>query len=719
MNLLGGNRINPGLLCAGLVTMLPVSQVSATELEEIVVVATKREVKMQDVPITLTAISGEGLEKMGVAGMDQLTVAVPGMNFGRQNTATIVFLRGVGSNSGSPGNEASVATYIDGVYQPNARLNIDSFNDVERVEVLKGPQGTLFGRNATGGLLHIITKDPTQETEGRIKAGYGNFDTFEGSFYGSTGITDNLAANISVYMKDAGESFIDNPLPGLEYVAPEERSVRVKLLYTPSDKTTIKLSARYFEAEQSNFTVRQPLPGVQNIAGFGYSGDWYTIANNRISLGDFEGKRMDLQVRHSLSDIDIISVSGYARDDSYSPFDSDAGPTFASESISPTFNESFTQEVRLESTYESRLQWIAGMFYMDNRYCFCDYMNFSPSALTLNPEGLQIVAKGYGETIGMAFFGEAEYALTEQTNLVVGLRHNKDDLEVRASNLTLGVPRYPETVREDDFTKTTYRLGINHHFTDTLMLYATASRGYKSGVYNVLNAGATPPAPNALQPEVLDALEVGFKSDWLDGRLRLNGAIYHYDYKNLQLQTIALTTVVTANAAAATNKGAELELQAQATDNLSFNMGLAYVDATFDEYIGVTNVPNPTTGRGNVSLNGDFSGNTLFRTPEISYNATVNYLVPTDAGNFNINLTYYYSDEYFWDEMNRVREPSYSLINGAVSWEDTSETYKVSVWGRNLSDEEYSAYSSPSTASGDGYSPAEPRMYGVNLEYRF
>lgn len=681
-------------------------------LEEIIVTATKRERSMQDVPITMSAISGDSLDRLGIKGMDSLAVSTPGLFFGRSVGGAVILLRGVGTANAAAGNEPSVATYIDGVYNPNANANVASFNDIERIEVLKGPQGTLFGRNATGGLIHIITKDPTQEPEAKLKVGYGNYDTFESGFYGSTGLTENTAASISVYHKNQGEAPVDNPLPGREFLPDEDLSIRGKWLYTPSEQLEIKLTGFYLDYESSAFTARQPKPGVIAQGGGTYTGDYYKIANDLPTSASYEQKGANAQIRYSFGSVDLISITSWADDSQFTPFDNDGTGAFIQDSYGDIQAETQTQELRLVSTNDSKLDWILGLYYFDNSTSYEPLRVELPvfGGLTLNNFAEQDVKS-------WAAFSEGTYALTERTSLTLGLRWNEDDLDYSGNSFSTFGTIFPPTTRSQTFKKSTYRVTLNHNFTDSLMAYASYSRGYKTGLFNLINLGG-PPAP-AIRPEILDALEIGFKSDgWADGRVRLNGAAFYYDYQDLQVVTIGTASLSTTNAAA-TIYGVELDINAQVTDRLSLMTGMALNESEYDEYVGFTNRPAPS-GFGNVAVSPvDFAGNELQRAPPFTFNASLYYTVPTEMGEFSYSLMYYHNGGFYWDEDNRVEEPAYNIVNTELSWMDSSMKYKVSLWGRNILEEEYSIYTNNSPSSGDAYTPGERRMYGVRVEYNF
>ncbi len=700
------HSMRPSAMTLALAAVLAPGAGAAT-LEEIIVVATKREQSIQDVPITMLSHTGEALASKGIESVTQLSEVVPSLNINTGSGTTIVMLRGVGTSAVTAGNEPSVATYIDEVYNPAPTANMSSFADVERVEVLKGPQGTLFGRNATGGLLHVITRDPSHDPELTLRGGIANYGTWETGLYATTGITDTLAVNISANYKDADKSYVDNQVPGVNFLPENRYNVRAKLLYTPTDNTEVKLVFSEEHYESSNNMIRTPLPGVTARTGEVTPDGWHKAAHEIVTYNEYDNTHVSLHLRQSFSDVDLVSITAYRENEYFSPYDNDGTSVFDTNSYAQTNTRFFSEEVRLMSTGDGSLHWIVGLFYSD----FSTY--YDPLRVEL--PGVTIFNRGEQQNVGKAVFGEIDWAFTEKASLVLGLRYNEDELTLDQRPTTInGNAIFPYTSLEEDFEKLTYRAGLNYRFTDDLMVYVTASRGYKGGIFNMANLGGPPSAP--VQPEELDAIEVGFKSSgWFGGRATLNGAVFDYDYQNLQLVTIGSGTTTTANAAAASIRGAELEMDAQVTDKLRLSAGVSYLDSEYDEYFGITNVPNPN-GMGNVATTGNFAGNDLMRAPEMTFNAALNYVLP--AG-FDVVVNYYYNDGFYWDEDNRIKEPSYEVVNFSFNWRDPAEKVKLSLWGKNMTDTEYSVYSTNAPPAGDNYTAAAPRTYGISGEYSF
>ncbi|MFA5630970.1 MAG: TonB-dependent receptor [Porticoccaceae bacterium] len=687
----------------------------SASIEEIVVVATKREKSIQEVPITVTAVTAQGLEKSGIQGIATLGQVVPSLNVSQTAGANVMFIRGIGTNLAAAGNEPSVATFVDGVYSPVPRTGaIYGFNNVERVEVLKGPQGTLFGRNATGGLVHIITKEPSNEPTAKLRIGYGNYDTYEANFYGSLGISQNAAGDVALYYKDQGRSPIDNPLEGKNFVPENNFSWRSKLLVTPNDDLSIRIIGYYADFESSQGSIRQPLPGAFASTGLGYSGDFFKIANEFVGYTTVESKGVSAQFDYSLSNFDLVSITSYGKDEAVTYFDGDGSAAFIQTAVNPILSETLTQEIRIESKKSESLEWITGVYLYKNKSSYDPFRISSPT--------VELV--GYSKQIveAWAVFGEVRWEFLDETGLSVGLRWNQDDIEMSGITYANGVSSIGSYEQEDDFGELSYRIGLDHQIEGYGLIYANYSRGFKTGVYNLINVGQPGPA---LEPEVLDALEIGYKSRYFyDGRVRVNASAFWYDFKDLQLVTVSTTSLQSANAAKAEISGAEMEFEFQATEDLWVAAGVAYLDSEYKDYLGLTNRPRvDSSGRpvgGNIAnIPADFSGNELTRAPDLTYNLSAVYVIPVYTGDLSFSLSYFYNNGFYWDPENRLEEPSYGVLNAEVSWSSYGNNFKFALWGRNITNEKYSVYTNNSPPSSDAYGPSDPVMYGFYLDYSF
>ncbi len=682
------------------------------QIEEVVVVAQKRQESLQEVPVTITALSADDLAKGGIESTLELATVTPSLNIAQQASAAITFIRGIGTNTATIGNEASVATYVDEVYFANATLA--KFNNIEQVEVLKGPQGTLFGRNATGGLIHIITKDPTQETQVKLKVGYGNYDTVTGSLYAATGISDYLAADLAVYFKDQGEGFIDNSFLGGEHQPEEDLSFRTKWLITPNENVDIRLTAYDVSNEGSASMARQVREGGIGFVGTVFSGDFFDIPVNRNARWEVDRQGVSANIKFRTDLLEFTSITAYNDDESSFLLDQDASTLDILTIDAAISSESFSQEFRVASLGDGDFSWLLGLYYYENE------SGNVPTSILQGPALAPALAlENHQETKSYAVFAEGHLQLTDQFGFTVGLRYSRDEIE--ASNATIlggGALSVPSSA-DKNFDEPTWRVVADYHLAEQQLLYASYSRGYKAGLFNLVGTTSPPfmlPAP--AEPEIVDAYEIGYKSQWMDNRLRINAAAFYYDYQDIQVTTAVATGSITSNAAAATIIGAEIDVLFLATERLDLKLGLSLLDTEYDRFpngLGRT----PALGGGNMDVFSDLSGNSLPRTPDYTVHAGANYSIPTDIGQFGATVTYYYNDGFFWEADNRLTEDSYHLINAELSWLSLDERYRLSLWGKNLADEEYSVYTISNNMAGDLEAPASPLTFGVSAEVSF
>ncbi|MFA5631339.1 MAG: TonB-dependent receptor [Porticoccaceae bacterium] len=742
------------------------------QIEEIIVTAQKRSERVQDVPIAISAFSGDGLEKAGVNNADTLSQVVPGLQFGRQVGSSVPYLRGVGTQQAAGGEEGSIATYVDGVYRLSPYSVIQSFNNIERIEVLKGPQGTLFGRNATGGLVHIITKTPQAETAGNLSISYGSYDTFAAGFYGTTAVVDNLYTDLAITFSDQGKGYGKNRFTGNDANKSEEFGIRNKWRWDTSDNTDVTLAVDYTDMESSISIARQPAPGSLGvdgqvvfagcIAGLGgnpgspspseagicapvaaanatvNTGDFYDINSDTDPYYEAEDYGIQLEIRHSLDTLDVISISSYRENKASQILDQEGSilPVI----YAPLQNraDSLQQEFRLESSNQEGLRWIAGLYYLDSQTSY-DTFNLSGFGVAgLVPNAIAYQADPAQETTSYAAFLQLDYQLTSKTNVTAGFRLSHDKREYSASHqIVLGGPAGPFFTSLSDFhsaeyvpipitadgamvlsdqkswTEPTWRTSINHQFTRDLMLYASYNRGFKSGLYNLPN----PSNPGPVDPEFLDAYEIGFKSMWFEHRLQINGAAFYYDYKDLQLNSAAVGSTLTLNAGEAEIHGAEFDIIALPIDNLELRLGVSYLHT---EYTSFDNAPffTPTGFGGNFVYSGDAKGNKLNRSPEFTGNLSATYEAATELGLVTVFGNIYYNDGFYWEPQNNTEQKSYTLLNAGISLTLPGDNITFTLKGVNLSNEKYSYYDDVATF-GSAVSSAEPRTYHAKIEYAF
>jgi iron complex outermembrane receptor protein len=696
--------LTSGLALAATYPTTSNAQGTAT-LEEITVTAQRRNETLQSVPISVSAITAETARKMGVVTTDDLNVTTPGLNLTHQTAALVPVLRAIGSTNSSAGDEPSTALYVDGVYWPSMPGSVIALSNIERVEVLKGPQGTLFGRNAMGGVIHIITKDPTATPALRASLGYGSYGTAAASFYGSTRLAENLAANLSASYMNQDRGFGTNLFTENDLYKERELSLRTKWLFNLTVNTELKITADYNDLNSSLGVPRRAAPGAVLLDGVTkYSG--FRINNENLDpYAKVEQWGGSSHITHDFSKTRFVSITAYRVTDSTEIHDQDGTPSPLLDLTIPISTKMLTQEFQLLSAESSSFHWVLGAFYLDGS------SEYHPLRITGRAIRLPFIEKfARQDTESWAGFGQATFPLFSGVNLTLGARYTFDKRHLRGKDVS-SVGILAKADKERTFSNPTWRTALDRKFTEQIMGYVSYVRGFKSGVFNTTNIAADP-----VNPETLDAYEFGIKSDLMDRRLRLNAAAFFYDTTDLQLNRVVPGGSALFNAARGKVKGFELELAAVPSDALTVRGGLSLLDAKYTSFPDAPfTTPRPTGG--NSIAAGDASGNMMARTPKWTLNLGADLARSTAVGKIGLTVNYYYNSGFFWEVDNRVREGSYHLVNAQTSWIFTDERWLLRLWGKNLLDEQYQIHLN--TGNGDQATPAEPLTYGLSVDYHF
>jgi iron complex outermembrane receptor protein len=682
----------------------PTPQEATSQLDEVVVTAQKRTENVQTVPIAIVALSAARLESAGVSDIGQLQQLVPGLKANTTVMGAQPFLRGIGYGSSFPGLESPTTLLIDEVYSPSPAASLFSLNSIEQIEVLKGPQGTLFGRNAVAGAINILTRNPTQTRRLDADLEYGNYETVTGRFYGNMPISDTVAANVSLYYKDQGEGWGFNSFTGKDWRKGHSFDSRAKLRFTPDDETSFLLTAWYNKMD-GDYPATSIRPGTIGVGGLN-------------TLGFFDGRAQDQQstseqygvsgrFEHDLGWASIVDIASYQHLDAYFRSDNDgtaADPALGTGgllSVLDWSDRTITNELRLVSPNDGLVTWVGGLYYLNE---VTDPVNLTSSTSTAP------LVSSKQETESVAPFGEATIKLRPDTRLTLGARYNYDKRTFSAASLAAS--------RETTFEEVTWRVSLSHDLTDNILIYASANRGYHAGSYSL----SSPTAP-VLNPELLDAYELGFKSQWFDNKFRLNIAPFYYDYSNVIIRSSPATGgAVLSNAAAAEVKGLDIDFQIVASSSLSIFGGVEFLDAKFTDWPGaavtVHNTTGPLAGTNSTVQLVNGAGFKLTNAPDFSGNLGARYLYQISAGELAFNAAYSYRSKIFWDPGNRLTEKPVGLVNGSVVFTPTNGNWNIGVFGQNLTDEHYNAQYTD-TASGDIGPPAAPRTYGVRVGVKF
>ena len=731
----------------------------AALLEEIIVTAQKREQSLQEVGIAVTAFTGEQVQTLGFARSTDVAAMTPGLNYTVPNAESSqinFFLRGVGLNDFADANENPVAVYVDDIYRPAmGGLSFQLF-DVDRVEVLRGPQGSLFGRNTTGGLVHYITRRPSQAPDGYIDFSLGKFNEVKMEAALGGGFGENAAGRLSV-ARHKHDGYTKNRA-GPDYNETDALALRGQLAFALAENFDLLVNAYYSDNDaavgawqhqatkldangdsvplgpgEQTITVDCNADGALNAADmrpapgtdcFGYrdsDGDPHAGDYDRDGRVEVETSGVSINMNWDMNGIEVTSITGFQNVDRLQSEDTEAGPNPL---IMPTFRaetKTFTQELRAAGAAE-RFRWLAGLYYFDNE------VDGHYSLDLLNLGFVNFEANFTQDTQSIALFGQAEFDLNEDWTLIVGLRGASEEkeldyLNVDTSGFFTNVIGLPSNVAFDFDTGTagdlakhdkgsiSGKLELDWRPQEDLLIYGSISRGVKSAGFNVgfldgnLIFASNTPETLPYDDESLLSYEAGFKSSFANGRARLNGSAFYYDYSDFQTFRFELLNQVIFNADAEMT-GAELELQASPAAGWDFLLGLAVLDPK------AKNIPSPSGGTFN---------RTPVAAPKFSATALARYEWPALGGKLAVQAWGTYQSALYYDIQNVSvsRQGGYGLGNLRISYADAAERWEVAAFVHNIADEEYLSYTFDFTGTFGFNQQAygKPRWAGLTLRY--
>jgi iron complex outermembrane receptor protein len=686
---------------------------TADSLAEVVVVAQRRTENAQTVPIAISAISGDTLaQTFGVNNIETLQQAVPGLNISMDTGNTKIFLRGVGTTAVATDN--SVGVYVDGVYVAAQAASFMNLANIDHVEVDKGPQGTLFGRNTTGGVVQIVTKTPSSTPSADLTLGYGNYNTFTLNLYGTSGIAPNLAADFAFYYNNQLDSPGMNVTTGAKNIFRQNTQViRNKWLWTPTDGTTVTLALDYTQDRQANGIVWSFLPGAVGVDDKTTYLGFYNTASDLDNHWTDRNYGASLRVEQDLGWSRLVSITG-ARDSlNIHTLDQDATPLHLIDANPlPELDETLTQELQLQSPVgNERFKWIVGLYYMNDRFASLPLVinegDYSPSGLTYTMVDVYVRES----TRSYAEFGQATWEFLPGTHLTLGGRNTDDTKSVGGNTLVDGFDAVHGR-QTADFSKVTYRAVLDRQFTPDILGYVSWNTGFKSGQYSLVNFTEPP-----VKPEVLTAYETGFKTEFLYRRLRVNASAFDYKYRDIQVQEVVVGGTQLVNAAQATIYGLDLEINAKLTRSLSLQASLEWLHARYTDFPNDPSyVPARAGGNDLITING--AGFHMSNAPDFSAYGAANYTMAVAGGMLDVNVNGSYNSGYYWDPDNRLRQPAFALLGGYAKWTDGEGKWSYRLWGNNVTSRHYYPYED-AFAFGDIYSPAMPATYGVAVERKF
>lgn len=699
---------------------------SGSEIQEIVVTAQFRKESAQTVPIAITAFDTKALATSGVSNTADLQFVAPAFQF---NTALGAYsqprIRGIGATGSGPGYESPVATYVDGVYIAASSTLQFSLNDIEQVAVLNGPQGTLFGRNATGGLVQVTTRKPSYDLTTDAELTYGNLDSIVAKAFVSGGLTDHLAASLSAMYDYQGKGFGRNLFTGRYVNTHRNYALRGKLLWEPTSETSVTLAGDYNRTSGVLPAIR--LVSISRI-GTRSPGGPFDISETVDPQQTVRQGGGSVTIEHDFGPVRLVSLTAYRAAKLTGFNDTDRTPAPIGLLRPEQDDKQFSQEVRLLSKGSSRLNWVLGGMYFWSKSRLNPYTIIPPTGTldVFTKEGLN----------SYAGFVQGDYEIAEGTKLTAGVRYTSDkrDISLAALFTPLGapaaVPAAPPYTAAKTFKKLTWRLSLDHQFSNDLLGYVSYNRGFKSGFF--LPFAFT---PTTVRLEQIDAYEVGFKSDLFDRKLRFNAAGFYYDYSNPQTTQINNGLITLYNAESLKSYGVDFDATIKPSKRLTTRVGLSWIHARYNSFpSGALTIPitpqtpppaPPAPNGGNQIIFGpcpnasganpcDATGNHVQNTPDWTWNASINYTLPTAIGEFALSGNYYHNQGWYPEPDNRTRIDAYDIFNASVTWTNLSGKLDVRVWGKNLSNKAYPLQAAESDV-GDVRVFAPGRTYGVTV----
>ena len=783
------NRLLSGVALAafGLITFVPAATAQETDgtddsnrrLATVTVTAQRVEQNLQEVPISVTAIDGDALKARQIDGFDQLQYVAPGLNFNagvnaRQSASTI---RGIGTSLFNIGVEGSVGIVVDGVVMGREGAGIFDFSDVERVEVLRGPQGTLFGKNASAGVISIVTKAPSDELEAEFNATYGSFDETDLSGSVSGPLAKGVKGRISAY-SNTRDGYITNVNPNApqhKINEKDEYGFRGKLAIDLSDTFDVTVGADYAhrDAASGALTLRSASAGGTGSGLLGYGvpvigpvtagygivagPDNKQIASDAPFTSDMKSYGGYVEANKQFGDFDFVSLTAYREWKSLDNNDADLIPLPMLAVNSGDLDQNqFSQEFRLVSPRNQALTYTLGAFYFhqeidqDNTQsgtAGLDLLGALPSGLLLGTDLTSSV-----EETNIALFGQAEYAVTDKFSLIAGLRILDSDLSAEQfRSVTPGaVGPYagqnvtPEPLKGDaDDTAFVWRLGAQYYLNDDVNLFATVTRGYKSaGIVTGLTINATEAGGTTLptvDPEIPTQIEAGIRATSWDGRLVTNFTAFRSEIEDFQAQALVpgpsgTSIFSVTNAGTAETYGLEGEITVLPVDGLTLSTAFAYTNATFDKFPEAPCYTlQPVGSNACIDADGDgkgdyqnLAGKDLANSPDWVINGLGRYDFGLTA---NLNAYVQVGVQYRSDAISsNTNDPNtkldgYTLVDaqlGVAFWDGKGE---LSVFGRNLTDQDFVEAIVGQSFDTGGYAQfptfESEQSYGVKLSLRY
>ena len=763
-------RILPFAVVAFAFYAAPASHALAQEsnenvLEEITVTARKVEERLQETPLSVSAFTGADLAIRSITSLDQVSQITPNMSFfasaiSGKNSGQ-AYIRGVGQFDYILSTDPGVGVYVDGVYLARSLGSILDLVDIERVEILRGPQGTLYGKNTVGGAIDVITRKPTQEQEGYAEVKVGSYDRFDvrASLSGPI-VKDVLSAKLAVSGRNA-DGFGHRPLTGERPGDEDSKAVRAVLNWTPTDRLSVLLTGDYTRVDEQfshhhteAINTAAPLVGLHNALLPPYD-ERYITSDPFVDLStdrNFNDQKIwgvSGTITWQGEGLTVKSITAYRDMDVAFGTDPDGSPEIIIDEEDHNEQDQLSQELQLSGlAFDERLNWVAGLYYLhEDGHATFDirvHSDLFPALEALPgafiplapvpcppPPGVPLpCVGGAGNPLNMIFdldqfntleqttksksvYAQGSWDFSGKLRGTYGIRYTDEKKNFFTSSYITrsGFFLLAPTTDRDSWNDVSHRFGLDYQWTEDLMTYISAAKGFKSGGFNGRARAVN--EVQSFEPEEMWSYEAGFKSEWADHRLRLNGAVFYNDYTDLQftLSSVVngLQSIVVGNAAEAEVKGFELELQALPVERLNLVASVGYLDS---KYTKVDPGAEITTA------------NKLIGAPEWTASAGAEYAVPLGSGgDLKLRADYSYRSKVYFDAVNTesTAQDGYGLWNLRATFESAGQTWAIAAGLTNAADKTYKSMG-VGVLESLGFSSAiygRPREWFLQGTYRF
>ncbi|SFV15039.1 TonB-dependent receptor [Pseudoduganella namucuonensis] len=678
------------------------------QIQEVIVTAQKRASTAQKTAAAITVFDAKTLEKNGVATLQDLTKLAPGVSLGQDAAKVVVTMRGVSSRDTTEIGDPAVSISTDGFYIQRPTGLSGSVFDLERVEVLRGPQGTLYGRSATGGAINFITAKPGKELEGKVGLGIGNYGLVTSEGMINLPLGEEWAAR-AAFQSSRHKGYRTNEAPAVPGDDDDTTSARVHLQYTPTSRLKVLLTGQHTH-------IGGVGPSVEGVPIVG------AVNNNVMPVVDAKGqphgtpnqyidttiKSLQLNASYDLDFASLIYSGGY-RDMHYLHLRDLDGLSGNANYFSANERPVDTShELRMVSQGEGRLKWQFGGYYFKEKM---DLLSYYQTYAVANSPGTIFVFDYDVLAVSKALFGQASYEVVDGLTVDIGLRGSQDE-KTRSGyqNLGNGVAPQPGNISS---RKNTHHLGLNWQLTPTNLLYAKYSTGYKAGgftsVITGLGAGATV-SQVSYNPETISAIEVGSKNQFFQRRLQLNLSAFTYDYKDQQVAVNNGGTSYTVNAGKSRIAGGELEFQARPTANDRFDGSIAYLKGEFKDFCTNKNTQGVCTR--------NLAGNEPAQAPRWQIGAGYEHGFEVPGGTLTPRIqTHYESKSYLGvDNYARQTQKSYHRSDAMLTYAEDSGKWTLQAYVRNIENAKVMTVANANFGSYN-YAYSAPRTFGVKLTH--